>query len=156
MGRRREPVGKDGLSAERRSAVMSRVRSKDTKPEIRLRKALHAMGYRFRLHRKDLPGKPDVVLPRHRTALFVNGCFWHQHPGCRKATVPENNREYWERKLSRNVVRDREAVEALEEAGWRTVVLWECEMPRDEAAMRERLRDELDRAATSPTGASRP
>lgn len=147
---------RDTLSPAERSEVMRRVRSKDTKPEVFVRSVLHRMGYRFRLHRKDLPGNPDIVLPKHRTAVFIHGCFWHQHPGCRKATVPQNNRDYWERKLSRNVERDALSVRALEEAGWRVVILWECEIPRDEASLRERLCDEFDRADTLPTGASRP
>lgn len=147
---------RDTLSPAERSEVMRRVRSKDTKPEVFVRSVLHRMGYRFRLHRKDLPGNPDIVLPKHRTSVFVHGCFWHQHPGCRKATVPQNNHDYWERKLSRNVERDALSVRALEEAGWRVVVLWECEIPRDEASLRERLRDELDRATARSTGASRP
>lgn len=147
---------RDTLSPAERSEVMRRVRSKDTKPEVFVRSVLHRMGYRFRLHRKDLPGNPDIVLPKHRTAVFIHGCFWHQHPGCRKATVPQNNRDYWERKLSRNVERDALSVRALEEAGWRVVILWECEIPRDEASLRERLRDELDRATARSTGASRP
>ncbi len=97
---------KDMFTPEKRSQIMSRVRSKNTKPELEVRSALHAMGYRFRLHRKDLPGKPDVVLPKYRTALFVHGCFWHQHPGCRKATLPKNNANFWREKLEGNVARD--------------------------------------------------
>ncbi len=124
---------------------MRRVKSKNTKPEVRVRSALHRMGYRFRLHRKDLPGNPDLVLPKHRTAVFVHGCFWHQHPGCRKATIPQNNREYWERKLGRNVERDRRSERELDALGWRVVKLWECEMPREDEALRETLRLTLAR-----------
>lgn len=124
-------ASRDTLSPAERSEVMRRVRSKDTKPEVFVRSVLHRMGYRFRLHRKDLPGKPDIVLPKRRTAVLVHGCFWHQHPGCRKATVPQNNREYWGPKLARNVERDRSAKRDLEEAGWSVVTLWECEIPRE-------------------------
>lgn len=132
-------TGADTVSRRKRSETMARVKSANTKPELRVRSALHAMGYRFRLHRKDLPGKPDIVLPKHRTAVFVHGCFWHQHPGCRKATIPQNNRDYWERKLRRNVERDRSAQKELAESGWQVLTLWECKIPREETALRESL-----------------
>lgn len=118
---------------------MASVRSKNTKPEMTVRSWLHRNGYRFRLHRKDLPGSPDVVLPKHRLAVFVNGCFWHQHDGCRKATLPKKNREEWRAKLLRNVERDREAVTALEDRGWRALVLWECETKGDMAGAISKL-----------------
>lgn len=157
----RQQSSKDSVSPQKRSETMSRVKSKNTKPELRVRSALHAMGYRFRLHRKDLPGNPDIVLPKHRMAVFVHGCFWHQHPGCRKATIPQNNREYWEKKLGRNVQRDERARRALAEQGWRGLTLWECEIPREEEALEERLRGELSPTTTAPrrsrpSGASRP
>ncbi len=133
---------KDMFTPEKRSQIMSRVRSKNTKPELEVRSALHAMGYRFRLHRKDLPGKPDVVLPKYRTALFVHGCFWHQHPGCRKATLPKNNANFWREKLEGNVARDARNQARIEEAGWRPVVVWECEVKR----AGERLPDLLEAA----------
>lgn len=136
---------KDPLSPAERSERMSRIRSKNTKPEVFVRSVLHRMGYRFRLHRKDLPGNPDIVLPKHRIVIFVHGCFWHQHPGCRKATIPENNADYWGRKLRRNIERDRRVTQQLEELSWRVVTLWECEIPRQEAALRERLNDALSR-----------
>lgn len=135
----------DTVSQEKRSETMSRVKSTNTKPELRLRSALHAMGYRFRLHRKDLPGNPDIVLPKHRMIIFVHGCFWHQHPGCRKATIPQNNRDYWERKLRRNVERDGRSQEELAELGWRVLTIWECEIPREEKALRESLAPTLNR-----------
>lgn len=116
------------FTPEKRSEVMSRVRSKNTKPELAVRRALHGMGYRFRLHRKDLPGKPDVVLPKHRVTVFVHGCFWHQHPGCPKATMPKNNAAFWREKLKWNVERDERNRKRLRGAGWRTVVIWECEV----------------------------
>lgn len=106
---------------------MSRVSAKDTTPELAVRKQAHAMGLRFRLYRRDLPGRPDLVFPKHRTAVFVHGCFWHRHPNCRKATMPKTRTDYWHAKLRRNSERDAEALKALEELGWRTLVLWECE-----------------------------
>src|SRR5579872_2867290 len=93
----------DNFSREKRSEIMSHVKSKNTKPEYVVRSALHKMGYRFRLQRKDLPGTPDIVLPKHRIVIFVHGCFWHQHPSCKRATKPKQNAAYWERKLTRNV-----------------------------------------------------
>ena len=91
------------------------------------------MGFRFRLHRKDLPGTPDVVLPRYRTVIFVHGCFWHRHPGCKKASMPQTNREFWEKKLARNVERDAEVIRELTRTGWRVLVVWECELKNHEA-----------------------
>lgn len=145
-----DPARVDPFTPQKRSETMSRVKSRNTKPELRVRSALHRLGYRFRLHRKDLPGKPDVILPKYGTAVFVHGCFWHQHPGCRKATMPVNNRDYWEAKLRRNVERDDKARRALEDLGWRVVTLWECEIPRKDDELRERLRDMLG-SRTVPT-----
>lgn len=104
---------------------MSKVRSKDTRPEMAVRSALHRQGHRFRLHRRDLPGKPDVVLPRFRTAIFVHGCFWHGHD-CKRGKLPASNREFWERKITANVARDERAIQALASAGWKAVTIWEC------------------------------
>ena len=117
----------DFVTPEKRSKIMRGVKQKDTKPEIIVRQALHARGYRFRLHRKDLPGKPDIVLPKHGLAIFVHGCFWHQHRGCKDGRLPASNESYWLPKLARNVERDAEKAAALEEAGWRVVTIWECE-----------------------------
>jgi DNA mismatch endonuclease (patch repair protein) len=110
-----------------RSALMARIRSRDTKPEIAVRRLLHSFGYRFRLHRRDLPGKPDIVLPRHRLVIFVHGCFWHQHPGCRLASKPKTRQDYWRPKLAGNVSRDELAQASLRSLGWRVAVLWECD-----------------------------
>lgn len=110
-----------------RSEVMARVRSKDTTPEMAVRRTLHAAGLRFRLHRADLPGRPDIVLPGRRAVVFVHGCFWHSHPGCKRARLPATRREYWVPKLLRNVERDQAAVAALHKAGWRVFTAWECE-----------------------------
>jgi len=111
---------------------MSRIRGKDTKPEVRVRSALHRMGYRFRLHSRNLPGKPDIVLPKHATVVFVHGCFWHRHPGCRFAYTPKSRIEFWQAKFDRNVERHREVEEQLEELGWSVVVIWECETTKPE------------------------
>jgi DNA mismatch endonuclease, patch repair protein len=105
------------MSTDSRSRIMRAIRQKDTKPEHSIRRMLHGMGYRFRLHRKDLPGTPDIVLPRYRTAILVHGCFWHQHPGCPKGSSPRSRTGYWLPKLARNVERDREAHAALEALG---------------------------------------
>ena len=110
-----------------RRLLMAKVKSKNTKPEIKVRQALHASGFRFRLHRGDLPGRPDIILPRYRTAVFVHGCFWHRHVGCKATTTPRTRRGYWQAKFEANVERDRMAVAALEALGWRVVVIWECE-----------------------------
>lgn len=118
----------DIFSTEKRSDIMSRVMSKNTKVELAVRKWLHSKGYRFRLHRRDLPGIPDIVLPKYKIVIFVHGCFWHQHSGCKKATIPKQNREFWATKLARNVQRDKEVELLLMEAGWQVVTLWECEI----------------------------
>jgi DNA mismatch endonuclease (patch repair protein) len=117
----------DTFSKEKRSWIMSRIRGRDTKPEKAIRSQLHRLGYRFRLHRNDLPGRPDIVLPKYRTVLFVHGCFWHQHNECKRATVPKSNEQYWIPKLKRNVSRFQQAKVALKDAGWKVVVIWECE-----------------------------
>lgn len=123
----------DKMSPEARSALMSRVRSKDTQPEHVVRRLLHGMGYRFRIHQRSLPGTPDIVLRRHRTAIFVHGCFWHGHEGCRRARLPETRRDFWEAKISRNIARDSEAISELERLGFRVLVLWECELKNTES-----------------------
>lgn len=117
----------DRLSPDRRSALMAKVGSKNTLPEMRVRKCAHALGYRFRLHRKTLPGSPDVVFPRLSKAIFVHGCFWHRHEGCSKASMPKTRQEYWSEKFSTNVARDAENVAAIEKLGWSVLTIWECE-----------------------------
>lgn len=106
---------------------MSRVRGKHTSPEIRVRRAAHALGLRFRLHRRDLPGRPDLVFPKHRVALFVHGCFWHRHPGCSKASTPKSHTDFWQGKFDTNVARDKHVSSELVAAGWRVMTIWECE-----------------------------
>lgn len=118
----------DTLTPEERSERMSRIRSKDTKPEMRVRGLLHRMGYRYRLHRSDLPGVPDLVFPARRKVVFVHGCFWHAHESCRTANRPKTRRSFWDQKFARNKARDAKHVQELEEAGWDVLTLWECEV----------------------------
>ena len=117
----------DIISEERPSWNMSRIRGKDTKPEIIVRSMLHRMGYRFRLHRKDLPGKPDIVLPKYNTVIFVHGCFWHRHEGCKYAYTPKSRVDFWNAKFDDTVARDERNREQLKEIGWNVVTIWECE-----------------------------
>ena len=132
----------DDRSPAERSSNMSRIRSKDTSPEIRVRSLVHRAGYRYRLHVKELPGKPDIVMPRHRTVIFVNGCFWHRHPACRYATTPKTNANYWQRKFDRNVERDRASHDALIRDGWKVAVIWECQT-KDNATLAALLKEIL-------------
>ena len=122
----------DRLTPERRSWLMSRVKGKHTGPEMIVRRAAHALGLRFRLHRKDLPGRPDLVFPRHKVALFVHGCFWHRHSGCRLASTPKSRTDYWQDKFAANVDRDAQAERSLRAAGWRVATVWECETRKPE------------------------
>ena len=116
----------DTLTVEQRSALMARVRGVDTKPELFVRKALYARGYRYRLHVRDLPGRPDLVFRKRRTVVFVHGCFWHRH-GCKKTTHPKSRQDYWEAKFANNVARDKRNLAQLIDDGWRVFVVWECE-----------------------------
>lgn len=136
----------DTLSPEERSERMSRVRGKNTRPERRVRSMAHRLGYRFRLHRRDLPGKPDLVFPRRRVALFVHGCFWHRHEACPLARLPKSRRDFWEPKLESNRLRDIAAKQRLESMGWRVVAIWECETLRDET-MKHVIRQRMEEAA---------
>ena len=115
----------DVLTPEQRRLNMSRIRGTNTKPEKLLRSALHAEGLRFRLHRKDLPGRPDIVLPKYRAVIFVHGCFWHSH-GCKYSVMPKTNREFWSKKLEKNKHRDEKCYSLLQSNGWRVLVVWEC------------------------------
>ena len=114
--------------SEVRSRNMAAIRGKDTAPELAIRRILHAMGLRFRLHRKDLPGRPDIVLPKHRTVVFVHGCFWHRHENCRHTTTPKTRQEFWQTKFAANIERDRRNQTDLQQLGWRVIVIWECEL----------------------------
>lgn len=128
----------DKLSPEHRSWNMGQIKGKDTKPEIFVRSILHRMGLRFRLHRNDLPGKPDIVLPKHETVIFVHGCFWHRHPRCKFAYKPKSKQEFWMTKFNDNVRRDRDNATRLKKLGWCVVVIWECEL-RDPEKLQKRL-----------------
>ncbi len=118
----------DKFSKEKRSDIMSRVKSKNTKPEEIVRKYLFSKGFRYRKNDSRYPGKPDIVLPKYHVVIFVNGCFWHQHSGCRAAALPATNHEYWKNKLQKNVVRDKQEMQKLINMGWRVIVIWECEI----------------------------
>lgn len=131
----------DDVTPER-SRLMARVKGKHTKPEITVRRALHRLGYRFRLHRSDLAGRPDIVLPRYKTAIFVHGCFWHRHPNCSKASMPKTRIDFWRDKFEANVARDRRNVEALKAAGWTVLTVWECET-RSSVSLVEQLNKQL-------------
>src|SRR5687767_1623518 len=117
----------DSLTKERRSWNMSRIRGRNTKPELIVRSTLHRLGYRFRLHGRDLPGRPDIILPRHRAVILVHGCFWHRHARCKYAYTPKSNLPFWQSKFEGNARRDRIAVRRLRKLGWRVVVIWECQ-----------------------------
>jgi len=121
----------DIVDAETRSRMMRNIRGKDTKPELLLRRGLHARGFRYRLHHKGLPGRPDLVFPKYRAAVFVHGCFWHRHPGCPKATTPATREDFWQSKFAENTARDRRNIDQLQSAGWRVLIVWECELARD-------------------------
>ena len=132
----------DTVSAETRSAVMSRVRGKDTKPELVVRRLLHTLGYRFRLHRRDLPGTPDIVFPRRRKVVFVHGCFWHHH-ACHLGRVPKSRQDFWIAKFEENQERDAQNLALLHTAGWRTLIIWECEIAEPNCLV-VRIREFLD------------
>jgi DNA mismatch endonuclease (patch repair protein) len=137
----------DPLSPSQRSKVMAQVRGKDTKPEMRVRTTVHGMGLRFRLHRRGLKGTPDLVFPKYKVAIFVHGCFWHQHPGCKRASMPQNREDFWRAKLARNVERDTEAELQLRSEGWRVEIIWECET-KDAMQIRKRVEKIFGRSRT--------
>lgn len=130
----------DVFAREKRSWIMSRVKGRDTKPEILVRSVIHRMGYRFRLHRRDLPGNPDIVLPRHGKVIFVHGCFWHGHVRCSRSKRPTTNRGFWNEKLDRNVERDARVQRELRSMGWKVLVVWQCETRKP-----EKLLEKLER-----------
>ncbi|MCC6313892.1 MAG: DNA mismatch endonuclease Vsr [Thermomicrobiales bacterium] len=135
----------DNVAPERRSQIMAKVRSRDTAPELAVRRAVHRAGFRYRLHRADLPGTPDLVFPRHRLAVFVHGCFWHWH-GCKRSRMPAANRDYWERKIARNVARDTARQTELTALGWETRVIWECALDAGIAALIAELAERVERS----------
>ena len=125
----------DTHTKEQRRQNMAAICSKNTKPEIAVRSMLHRCGYRFRIHRSDLPGKPDLVLPKYRTVIEVRGCFWHRHPGCSRATMPSSNVQYWSRKFERTINRDRKNIKLLNLLKWEVINVWECELKNPEKAL---------------------
>lgn len=135
----------DTLSPQQRSERMSRVRGRDTKPEMQVRRLVHAMGYRFRLHRRDLPGVPDLVFPSRRKVIFVHGCFWHRHPdpACKLARMPKSRLDFWSTKLENNKNRDEKNIVQLNDLGWKTLVIWECQAG-DREALQARIREFLE------------
>lgn len=133
----------DVLTPEQRSRNMSRIRGKDTKPELTLRSLLHARGLRFRLHRPDLPGRPDIVLPKYRTVVFVHGCFWHRHEDCPYATIPKTRSDFWAAKFEATVARDANKAAELEASGWQVHTVWECELKKDAERVVSRLQNRL-------------
>jgi DNA mismatch endonuclease, patch repair protein len=138
---------------------MAAVRSRDTIPERRVRSIAHQLGFRFSLQRKDLPGRPDLVFPRLKTVIFVHGCFWHRHAGCSRSTTPATNRVFWEAKFSRNVLRDAKALAQLENSGWKTLVVWECELRKPDTLaqkVKRFLRSSHLKAQRSLTNVARP
>lgn len=122
----------DHISPEHRSWNMSRIKGKDTKIEVKVRSWLFARGFRFRKNDKRYPGKPDVVLPKYKTVIFINGCFWHRHEGCKYATMPKTRVDYWNAKFERNIMKDKWNVNQLEKMGWKVIILWECELKKDD------------------------
>ncbi len=133
----------DTVSKEVRSRNMSAIRSKNTNPETVVRSLLFALGYRYRLHRKDLPGKPDIILKKHNTVIFVHGCFWHQHKECKRANIPKSNKKYWIPKLERNVERDKINKGELNRLGWNVITIWECET-KDSGKITAELKKKLN------------
>jgi DNA mismatch endonuclease (patch repair protein) len=134
----------DRVSKEKRSEIMSKVNSKDTNIEVDIRKMLHGLGYRFRLHRKDLPGSPDIVLPKYKKIIFVHGCFWHGHFNCNKARLPKSNIEYWVAKIAANKIRDQKAIEELTKIGWKVLIIWGCQL-KDKETLKESIIHFLER-----------
>jgi DNA mismatch endonuclease (patch repair protein) len=118
----------DIYSREKRSDIMARVKATDSTPELTVRRLLHSLGYRYRLHRNNLPGKPDIVLTKHKSVIFVHGCFWHHHKGCKKSKLPETNANFWRKKILDNVARDKRTIRGLKKTGWKVLVLWECQV----------------------------
>ena len=128
--------------SEQRSRNMSAIKSQNTKPEIKVRKVLHSMGYRFRLHSKDLPGSPDIVLPKYKTVIFVHGCFWHRHQNCKYASTPKTRQEFWENKFNSNKKRDQKIQKEIIDLGWKFIIIWECEA-RNIQPLEEKLKGYL-------------
>ncbi len=133
----------DSISPEHRSWNMAQIKGKDTKIEVRVRQYLFSKGFRFRKNDKRFPGKPDVVLPKYKTVIFVNGCFWHMHEGCKQGRLPKSNVEYWEEKLGKNVANDKKHNQQLIEMGWKPITIWECELKNDFEGTLEKIIEQL-------------
>ncbi len=131
----------DTMTPEERSILMGKIRGKNTKPELLVRSMLHRCGYRYSLHNKALPGKPDIVLRKHKTVVFVHGCFWHRHPDCKVASMPKSNTAFWQDKFERNVANDKKHRRALETLGWKVIVVWACELKDPEKVLRRLLKE---------------
>ena len=129
--------------SEQRSRNMSAIKSKNTKPEIKVRKILHSMGYRFRLHSKGLPGSPDIVLPKYKTLIFVHGCFWHRHENCKYASTPKTRQEFWNKKFNENINRDKINQENLSSKGWKIIIVWECEIKDKDFDLNRLFKNEI-------------
>ena len=140
----------DVMTPEQRSRCMAAIKGKDTKPEVVVRKYLFSRGLRFRVQVRKLPGTPDIVLPKYKTAIFVNGCFWHGHEGCKYFRLPKSNVEFWKEKIERNIERDKESMQALFDLGWKVVRVWECELRNK--ANREETLNKIYTSITSPDG----
>lgn len=138
----------DKLSPEQRHICMSHIRCKNTKPEVVVRKALWKMGFRYRINVMSLPGKPDIVFPKYKSIIFVNGCFWHGHTGCKKYQIPETNKNFWKEKIEANIARDIEHISCLENAGWTVITVWECEL-----ATKVKSQQTIDKIAKLLSGA---
>ena len=136
-------MGSDVHDKKTRSYNMSRIRGKDTKPELLMRSLLHRAGFRFRVNYKKLPGKPDLVLPIHKTVIFVHGCFWHRHEGCRYSTTPSTRREFWEKKFAGTVRRDKDVQVILVEMGWKVVIVWECQLNKNVEKVLQIVSDQI-------------
>jgi len=132
------------MTSAQKSRMMSRIRTKGTAPELALRSALHSAGFRFRLHRKDLPGKPDIVLPKYKCVIFVHGCFWHHHEGCVKSKMPKTNAEFWQNKIQANVARDKANQNDLVKLGWQALIAWECDIKKDVQKVTKQIRSALN------------
>lgn len=139
----------DQFTPQKRSWIMSRVRGKNTKPEIIIRSLIHRLGYRFRLHRRDLPAVPDIVFPSRMKAIFVHGCFWHSHPCSRGSRMPQANKEYWQNKIARNKTRDARNLRTLKKSGWDVLVIWECQL-KDEKNLVKRIINFLEGRPLKP------
>lgn len=137
----------DVFTKEKRSKIMSKIKGKDTRPEKVVRSLLHQMGYRFRLHRRDLPGNPDIVLPKHKKVIFVHGCFWHGHDGCPRAKRPSTNKKFWNEKLTKNIERDKKNQKELLKLGWQPLVVWQCQI-KDLENLNEKIIHFINRPAT--------